>query len=76
MRFAASKSDLSLFIRKGLVSILLYVDDLVITEPGLTDIGRAKSQLSDAFEMKDLGDLHFFLGIEVIHTLDDILLSQ
>ena len=26
--------------------------------------------------MKDLGDLHYFLGIEVIRTPDDILLSQ
>ena len=77
--FAVSKSDSSLFIRHGSdgpVCILLYVDDLVITGPGLPEINGVKSQLSDAFEMKDLGDLHYFLGIEVIRTPDGILLSQ
>ena len=79
MGFVASKSDSSLFIRQGPdgpVCILLYVEDLVITGPGLNEIDRVKSQLSDAFEMKDLGDLHYFLGIEVIRNPDGILLPQ
>ena len=65
MGFAASKFDSSSFIRngsKGPVCIFLYVDDLVITDPDLTAISKVKSQLSEAFEMKDLGDLHYFLG--------------
>ena len=75
--FVVSKSDSSLFIHQGSngpICILLNVDDLVITGPGLPEINRVKSQLSDAFEMKDLGDLHYFLGIEVIQTPDGILL--
>ena len=56
--------------------ILLYVDDLVVTDPDLAEISRVKSQLSTAFEMKDLGDLHYFLGIKVIHTPDGVLLTQ
>ena len=79
MGFAASKFNSSLFIRNGSegpVSILLYIDDMVITGPDLDAINTTKSQLSKAFKMKDLGDLHYFLGIKVIHTPDDILLSQ
>ena len=41
MGFADSKSDSTLFIRKGskgLICILLYVDDLVITGPDLAKI--------------------------------------
>ena len=30
----------------------------------------------DTFEIKDMGNLHYFLGIEVIRTPDDVLLSQ
>ena len=79
MGFVPLKSDSLLFIRnvlEGLVCILLYVDDLIITGPGLAETSRVKTQLSDAFEMKDLGDPHYFLGIEVIHTVNGILLSQ
>ena len=71
MGFATSKSDSSLFIRKGRhgpVSILLYVDDLVITGVDVGEIDYVKLQLTASFDMKDLGDLHYFLGIEVIHT--------
>ena len=71
MGFATSKSDSSLFIRKGRlgpISILLYVDDLVITGADLGEIDPVKLQLAASFDMKDLGDLHYFLGIEVIRT--------
>ena len=79
MGFQPSQSDSSLFIQqghKGLVSILLYVEDLVIADVDLEEIGQVKSQLVATFEMKDLGDLHYFLGIEVIQTLEGILISQ
>ena len=55
---------------------MLYVDGLVIIGPDLAAISKVKSQLSEAFEMKNLGVLHYFLRIEVIHTPDGILLSQ
>ena len=72
-------SDSSLLIRQGRlgpVSILLYVDDLVIANPDLDEIVRVKLQLVASFDMKDLGDLHYFLGIEVISTSEGIPISQ
>ena len=68
-----------MFIRKGQlgpVSILLYVDDLVITGADLGEIDRVKLQLAASFDMKDLGDLHYFLWIKVIRTPEGILISQ
>jgi hypothetical protein len=79
MSFETSKANSSLFIRKtrlGSISILLYVDDLVITGADLEEINRIKRQLAASFEMKDLGDLHYFLGIEVMRTPEGILMSQ
>ena len=79
MGFALSKLDSSLFLRPsqtGLISILLYVDDLVITGADLGEIYRVKSQLATSFDMKDLGNLHYSLGIEVIRTPEGILISQ
>ena len=61
-----------MFMRKGQlgpVSILLYVDDLAIIDADLGEIYCVKLQLAASFDMKDLGDLHYLLGIEVIRTL-------
>ena len=46
------------------VILLLYVDDLfVIGEDGL--IADTKRKLATEFKMKDLGMMHYFLGMEV-----------
>ena len=54
----------------------MYVDDLVITGTDQGEIDRLKLQLAASFDMTDLGDLHYFLGIEVIRTPEGILISQ
>ena len=74
-----SKTDNSLFTRsdsKGQVFIIIYVDDLVIGGEHLADIEHIKKLLSSRFEMTDMKELHYFLGIEVIRTPDGIMLSQ
>jgi hypothetical protein len=80
MSFETSKADSSLFIRKtrlGPVSILLYVDDLVITGANREETTRVRRQLAASFQMKDLGDLHCFLGIKEIRTSPKgILMNQ
>ena len=44
--------------------LLLYVDDMFVTgEDGL--IADTKRKLTAKFEMKDLGMMHYFLGMEV-----------
>ena len=55
---------------------MLYVDDLVIANADQEEIDHVKSHLAASFDMKDLGDLHYFLGIEVIRTPEGILISQ
>ena len=44
--------------------LLLYVDDMFVTgEDGLID--DMKRKLAAKFDMKDLGMMHYFLGMEV-----------
>ena len=47
------------------IFIILYVDDVVIGGEQLVNINKVKSLLSGKFEMKDMKELHYFLGIEV-----------
>ena len=55
--------------------LILYVDDLfVIGEDGL--ISDMKRNLVVEFEMKDLGMMHYFLGMEVWQNVDGISLEQ
>ena len=55
--------------------LLLYVDDLFVTGmDGLIDDTNRK--LAVAFEMKDLGMIHYFLGMEVWQSADGIFLGQ
>ena len=79
MGFSPSKLDSSLFVQTsqiGPISIFLYVDDLVIAGADLGEICHVKSQVVASFDMKDLGNLHYFLVIEVIRTPEGILTSQ
>ena len=55
--------------------LLLYVDDLfVIGEDGFID--DTKKNLVVEFEMKDLGMMHYFLGMGVWQNTDGISLGQ
>jgi len=52
----------------GIVVIIIYVDDLIITRDSDADIFDLKKLLKQKFEIKDLGELRYFLGIEVIQS--------
>ena len=79
LSFKASKSDTSLFIyRKDQVTIfmLIYVDDIIVTGSSQEAIAALLQDLKKDFALKDLGELHYFLGIEVKKEGSDIILSQ
>lgn len=45
--------------------VLAYVDDIIITRNSSSTISTFVSQLYSKFSLKDMGDLHYFLGAEV-----------
>jgi histone deacetylase 1/2 len=66
--FVPSKSDTSLFIyrNKGVdIYMLIYVDDIIVTSSSQDAVKVLLKALKENFALKDLGDLHYFLGIEV-----------
>lgn len=54
----------------------VYVDDLIITGTSTTMIRHFKTQMSDRFEISDLGKLSYYLGIEVKHMVGPTELKQ
>ena len=79
MGFQASLTDSSLFIlRQGklVVYLLFYIDDIVMLGNDPSFLSSLIAQLSATFELKDLGPLHYFLGLQIIKTSKGLFLSQ
>ena len=77
--YQQSKCDYSLFINKSssnITIIAVYVDDILITGSDTSEVNFVKSQLDALFGIKDLGSLHYFLGLELAYLKDGIFLSQ
>ncbi|KAA0045541.1 Retrovirus-related Pol polyprotein from transposon TNT 1-94 [Cucumis melo var. makuwa] len=66
--FSSSPHDTAPFTRhtpQGILLLLLYVDDTIITGNDPQAISDLQHYLGQHFEMKDLGSLNYFLGLEV-----------
>jgi histone deacetylase 1/2 len=77
--FVASKADVSLFIFKDkavIIYVLVYVDDIIVVSSHAHVADRLVAQLRCDFPVKDLGQLGYFLGIEVQPVKDGLLLFQ
>ncbi|RVW66431.1 Retrovirus-related Pol polyprotein from transposon TNT 1-94 [Vitis vinifera] len=74
-----SEKDHSVFYKKSAASIILlvvYVDDIVITGNDHAGISDLKTFMHSKFHTKDLGELKYFLGIEVSRSKKGMFLSQ
>lgn len=77
--FIKTKSDASLLVRQGLgdtMFILVYVDDIIVTGSNTFQVDQVIASLASKFSVKDLGNLHYFLGVELIRSSDGLILTQ
>lgn len=77
--FIPSKVDTSLFCyHKGgyTIFVLVYVGDIIVASSSQAATNALLQDLQHDFALKDLGGLHYFLGIEVKKTQDWLLMSQ
>ncbi|KAK0580519.1 hypothetical protein LWI29_002881 [Acer saccharum] len=75
-----SQGDHTLFIKHtnsgGVIALMIYVDDIIVTGNDEKEREALKQCLVREFEIKELGRLKYFLGIEVAHSEQGILISQ
>lgn len=67
--YKKGQGDHKLFIRhpasQGVTTIILYMDDIIVTGNDEKEKDTLKQCLAKEFEIKDLGRLKYFLGIKV-----------
>ena len=77
--FVISKADTTLFVKHTAdftIYLLVYVDDIILTGSPNAPLHDLMQSFQLEFAIKDLGDIHYFLGIEVLHTNDGLHLHQ
>ena len=68
--FICSKADPSFFfLNESIIAyMLIYVDDIILTGTNPFCLSQLMTQLSTEFALKNLGALHFFLGVKAQTT--------
>ena len=71
--------DHSVFVKHtkvGVIILIVYVDDIINSSSDVDGIEEVKTKLKRKFQIKDLGKLRYFLGIEVARGIKGLILSQ
>lgn len=77
--YIQSHADHNLFVKRRdnrLTALIVYVDNIIVTSNDEVEVEKLKCYLENEFEIKDLGKLNYFLGIEVAHSQKGIFISQ
>lgn len=57
------------------VALIVYVNDLLITGTDASKILQHEEFLDQQFTIINFGQADFFLGVELVHSQDEILIS-
>jgi len=78
--YKQSQADHTLFIKHSsqgkVTALIVYVDDIVLTGNDDGEMQNLKLRLANEFEIKNLGTLKYFMGIEVARSKHGIFISQ
>ena len=63
-------------VKDDIIIVAVYVDDLLIAGPNISLINDLKLDLKGTFYMSDLGELTYFLGVQISRLHDGLFISQ
>ena len=58
------------------VVLIMYVDDIILTGDDNEGIVKLKEAITKEFEIKDLGNLKYFCGMEFARSKEGIVVNQ
>ena len=79
MGFKQAPSDPCIYVARGNNEpfiIGVYVDDIILAGKTIEKINEVKQCISERFEVKDMGELNYFLGVQVIQDDGKVWIGQ
>ncbi|KAI5323445.1 hypothetical protein L3X38_032517 [Prunus dulcis] len=76
--FSENKFDECIYLKVSgskFIFLVLYVDDILLASSDFQLLKSTKEMLSKSFDMKDMGEAHFVLGIEILRDRSRCLLG-
>ncbi|GJS56771.1 uncharacterized mitochondrial protein-like protein [Tanacetum coccineum] len=64
------------FTKGTQLDLLIYMDDILLTGNDKSLLQSIKQQLDQQFSIKDLGSLHYYLGIEILQNSKGLVMSK
>ena len=78
--YTQSQADHTMFYKHSneckVAILIVYVDDIVLTGDDCNELEKLKGKLAEEFEIKDLGALKYFLGMEFARSKEGIFVNQ
>ncbi|XP_047252355.1 uncharacterized mitochondrial protein AtMg00810-like [Capsicum annuum] len=75
-----SENEATLYVKKAkggdVLVVSLYVDDILVTGSNKAMVNQFKQEMETKFEMSELGEMNYFLGMEIHQATDGIFISQ
>jgi hypothetical protein len=73
MGFNQTKSDPCVYISMtgDPFIIAIYVDDILLASKSNQSMTKIKKEIASKFQVKDLGPLHYFLGVKLVHNTEN-----
>lgn len=78
MGFKQTASDPCLYVPSegDMMIVAVYVDDILVAGRSDEQIMRVKNALARQFKIKDMSELHYFLGVKIVQNDTGIWIGQ
>ncbi|RVW92466.1 Retrovirus-related Pol polyprotein from transposon TNT 1-94 [Vitis vinifera] len=78
--YQQGQSDHTMFFKQSndgrMIILIVYIDDIILTGDDTGEVERLKKVLATEFEVKDLAQMRYFLGMEVARSRRELVFPK